>query len=49
MPKNYVQSVKKNKKNTPINFNANYRREIKFVSINIHYCLLQFGASEFFS
>ena len=37
----------KQKKN-PINFNANYRREIKFISINMDYCLLQFDAMNFF-
>ena len=41
--KNYitiVQSVKKQKKkNTPINFNTNYRREMKLIPIDLDYCL----------
>ena len=28
--------------NPRINFNTNYRRELKFVPINMYYCLLQF-------
>ena len=44
-----VQSVKKKKKgNTFINFNANYRREMKLIPINLDYCLLQFDAIKFF-
>ena len=44
-----VQSVKKKKKgNTFINFNANYRREMKLVPINMDYCLLQFDVLKFF-
>ena len=35
----YVQSVKKKKKkrNTPTNFNTNYRREMRLVPINMNY------------
>ena len=44
-----VQSVKKEKKtNTPFNFNTYYRREMKFIPINIDYCQLQFDAIQFF-
>ena len=35
------------KKNHPNNSNTNYRREMKLVSINMDYCLLQFGALKF--
>ena len=42
----HVQSVKK-KMNTPISSNANYRREMKFVPINMNYGLLQFDALKF--
>ena len=35
-------------KNTPINSNTNYGREMKHVPINMDYCLLQFGALKFF-
>ena len=28
-------------KNTPINSNTNYRREMKLIPINMDYCLLQ--------
>ena len=46
----YVQSVKeKQQKKTIINSNTSYRREMKFVPINMDYCLLQFDASNFFS
>ena len=45
----HVQPVKKEKKkNTPINFVANYQREIKLISINMDYFLLQFDALKFF-
>ena len=37
-----------NKKITPINSNANYRREMKLVPTNMDYCLLQFYALKFF-
>ena len=43
----YVQSVKK-KKNIPINFNTNNRRDMKLVPINLDYCLLQFDALKYF-
>ena len=43
----YSQSKKK-KKTTPINSNANYRREMKLVPINMDYYLFQFGALKFF-
>ena len=47
--KMYVHSVKgkKKKRNTPTNFNTNYRREIKLVPINMDYCLFQFDALKF--
>ena len=44
---NNVQSVK-NKRKTPINSNANYRKEMKLVPINMNYCQLQFDAIQFF-
>ena len=44
---NNVQSVK-NKRKTPINSNANYRKEMKLVPINMNYCQLQFDALKFF-
>ena len=46
----YSQSVsqKKEKKNTLIYFNTNYRTEMKPIPINIDYCLLQFDAIQFF-
>ena len=43
----HVQLVKKTKRNTPINFNANYHREIKLVRINIDCYLVQFEALKF--
>ena len=44
-----IQSVKKKKKqSTPINFNTNYRRQMKLIPINMDYCLLQFDALIFF-
>ena len=36
------------KKKTPVNFNTNYRGEIKLIPINMNYCLLQFDALKFF-
>ena len=36
------------KRNTPINSNTNYRKEMKFVPINMDYFLLQFGDLIFF-
>ena len=47
------QSIKKIKnkikiKEHPINYNANYHREMKLVPINMDYCLLQFDALKFF-
>ena len=36
------------KKNTPNNFNPNYRTEMKLVPINMDYCLLQFDVLKFF-
>ena len=47
----HVQSVKKRKKkekNTVINSNTIYRGEMKLVSINMDYCLVQFDALKFF-
>ena len=35
-------------KKKTINFNTNYRREMKFVLINMEYCLLQFDAFKLF-
>ena len=37
-----VCQKKKRKKNTPINSNKNYHREMKLASIILDYCLLQF-------
>ena len=36
------------KKNTLMNSNRNYRRQMKLMSINIDYCLLQFDALNVF-
>ena len=36
------------KRNTPIYFNINYRKESKLVPIIMGYCLLQFDALKFF-
>ena len=41
-------TVGEKKKNVPINTNTNYRREMKLVPINMHYCLLQFDALKLF-
>ena len=38
----------KKKQNIPINFNTNYRKEIKVIPINMDYCLLQFDTLKFF-
>ena len=38
----------KKKKNTAINYNENYQREMKLTPINVDYCLLQFDALKFF-
>ena len=35
------------KRNTLINSNANYRREMKLIPIKMYYCLLKFVASQF--
>ena len=35
-----VKKKKKKKRNTPINFNTNYRREMKLIPINVDYFLL---------
>ena len=43
-----AQKKKKKKKKTPINFNSNYRREMKLLPINTDYCLLQFDVQNFF-
>ena len=43
-----VQLVKNIKQNIPINSNANYRKEMKFVLIDMDYCLLEFDALNFF-
>ena len=37
---NFRYSSSKKKRNTPIYFNANYRREMKLVPIIMDYCLL---------
>ena len=34
-------------KNTSFNSNANYRREMKLIPVNMDYCLLKFGALNF--
>ena len=39
---------KKKKRNTPIYFNTNYRKEMILVPIIMDYCLLQFDALKFF-
>ena len=36
------------KKNTPINSNTNYRREMKLGPKDMDYCLLQFDTMKFF-
>ena len=33
---------------TAVTFNANYRRDMKLVPVNMDYCLLQFDALKFF-
>ena len=38
---------RKKKRNIPFNFNANNSREMKFVPINMDYCLLSFDALKF--
>ena len=38
------KQMKKKKKNTPVYFSTNYRREIKLVPIIMDYNLLQFDA-----
>ena len=43
-----MYSRSKIKWSTPTNSNANYRREIKLVPINMDYCLLQIGALKVF-
>ena len=42
-----IQPIKKKKKSIPINFNANYRRELKLVPINKDHCLLKCDALKF--
>ena len=42
----YSRSKEKNK-NTPINFNTNYRREMKIIPTDMN-CLLQFNALKVF-
>ena len=46
----HAQSVKKRKekRNTPIYFNTNYRTEMKMVPIIMDYCPLQFDALKCF-
>ena len=47
----YSRSNKKIKKKigtSLFNFNTNNRREMKFIPINMDYCLLQFDALNFF-
>ena len=44
----YSRSKNKTKRSTPINFNTNYRREMKLVPINMDYCLHQFDALNVF-
>ena len=39
---------KENKLNIPIKTNANYRRKIKLIPINMDYCSLQFDVLKFF-
>ena len=42
-----MYSRSKKKRNIPIYFNTNYRREMKLVPIIMDYCLLQFDALKF--
>ena len=44
----WMYSRSNKKRNTPIYFNTNYRREMKLVPIIMDYCLLQFDALKFF-
>ena len=44
----YTCTVDQKNRNTPINSNTNYRREMKIIPINMDYCLLQFDALQFF-
>ena len=44
----YSRSTTKKKRNSPIYFNANYRREMKLVPIIIDYCIPLFDALKFF-
>ena len=46
LQKKYVQSAEEKKKNTHINFNINYHREMKLIPINID-CLLELDALKF--
>ena len=43
-----MNSPVKKKRNTLINSNTNYRREMKLMPVNMDYCLLQFDALIFF-
>ena len=43
-----LKKKKKKKREMPINFNANYRREMKHVPISMDYCLFQFDTLIFF-
>ena len=44
----YMYRRSKQKQNTPIYFNTNYRTEMKLISIFMDYCLLQFDVLKFF-
>ena len=41
-------TIGQKKRNTPINFNTNYRTEMKLLPIIMDYCLLQFDALKIF-
>ena len=43
-----MNSPVKKKRNTLINSNTNYRREMKPIPVNVDYCLLQSDALNFF-
>ena len=45
----YTFDNNKKKKNTPNNFNTNYRRKMKLAPVNMDYCMPQFNALIFFT
>ena len=42
-----VGQNKQKKRNIPINFDTNYRRDMKLIPVNMDYCVLQFDALKF--